>query len=668
MSAMVAPTISHFLSSDNASPDLLSSFKLNFDLHPSFRFSRTSMNVACRMHFTAVSTYNRPHGQFASIAIRMDGNVNDLGSNLPIARNLALFNRNVQVVKLNAHRIDSLVGNELGKFYDDDVKLVASDRKLFDETPKRTLPAYGDLIRAYCRSEKWNELFGAFRLMVDEGILPDKYLMPTILKACSRKQLVKTGKMVHGYVIRNWLVSDIFIGNALMDFYGSCGDLRFSIKVFDSMSERDVVSWTALVSAYMEEGLLDEAMEVFDSMQPNGLRPDLISWNALVSGFARHGEVDSALKYLEAMQEKGLRPRVNSWNGVISGCVQNGYFKDALDVFINMLLFPENPNSVTVASILSACAGWRDLGLGRAIHAYALKCELCANIYVEGSLVDMYSKCGQNDYAEEVFAKSERKNITLWNEIIATYVNQGRTSQALERFRSMQNHGPKPDVVTYNTLLAGHAKIGQKVEAYKLLSEMFHKELAPNVVTLNVLVTGFQQSGLSYEALALFQTMLCTGRLLNKVITLPIRPNTVTITAALAACASLNLLHKGKEIHGYTLRNALEGNHFVSNALIDMYTKCDNIDSAIKVFMRIKNRNVVCWNAFIADLMKIKKPKVAIELLFQMLVEGLKPSSVTFSILYPALAERADLKTRKQLLSYIIKSQLLESCNDLAMT
>lgn len=662
----MATLVDGFVSSNNASPALPSSFKFNFDLHPSFRFSRNSINVACRMHFTApaVSAHNRPHGQFSSIAKCTDRSYGVF--NVPIARSFGLFNHNAPVVKLNDRRVDNLFGEKLAKLYAKDVKCVDSDRKLFDEIPERTLPAYAALIRAYCRSEKWNELFAAFRSMVDEGILPGKYLVPTILKACSRRQMVKTGKMVHGYAIRKRLVSDIFIGNALMDFYSNCGDLRFSIYVFDSMSEKDVVSWTALVSAYIEEGLLDEAMEVFHSMRSSGLKPDLVSWNALVSGFARYGETDTALTYLEAMQEEGLSPRVNSWNGIISGCVQNGYFKDALDVFITMLLFPENPNSVTVASILPACAGLRDLGLGRAIHAYALKCELSTNIYVKGSLVDMYSKCGQDDYAEEVFAKAEKKNITLWNEIIASYVNQGKTSQALERFRSMQHHGLKPDVVTYNTLLAGHAKNGQKVEAFKLLSEMLQKDLAINVVSLNVLVSGFQQSGLSYEALELFQTMLCSGCLLNKVITLTFRPNTVTITAALAACASLSLLHKGKEIHGYVLRNSFEDNHFISSALIDMYAKCENIDSAIQVFSRIKNRNVVCWNAFIAGRMRIMQHKVAVELFCQMLEEGIKPSSVTFSILLPALAEREDLKTRRQLHSYIIKSQHLESCNDLA--
>ena len=123
-----------------------------------------------------------------------------------------------------------------------------------------------------------------------------------------------------------------------MNFYGNCGDFRLSINVLYT-SVKDVVSWTVLASAYMEKGIFDVAMEAFHSMRSSGLRPDLISWNALISGFAPYREIDAALQYLYHTR-KGLSPRVNSLNGVISGCVHNGHFTNALDVFVNMLLFP----------------------------------------------------------------------------------------------------------------------------------------------------------------------------------------------------------------------------------------------------------------------------------------------------------------------------------------
>ncbi|XP_050377190.1 pentatricopeptide repeat-containing protein At1g19720-like [Argentina anserina] len=571
-------------------------------------------------------------------------------------------------LKSNAFEVNRWVGNKLAKLYSKNYELLDYAQKVFDEMPKRNVPTYAALISAYCRAELWEEMFAVFGLMVEEGMVPDVYVVPTLLKACALTKMVGIGKMIHGFVIRNGMDSDVFMGNSLIDFYANCGDLGFAVSVFGAMRERDVVSWTALVSAYMNEGLCDEALEVFSSMKGIGVKRDLISWNALVSGFAQNGEMEMALQYLEAMQEEGLRPRVNSWNGVLSGCSQNEYFEDALDAFYRMLCFPEEPNFVTIASILPACAGLKDLNLGRAIHGFSLKRQLCGNTYVEGSLIGMYSKCGMKDYAEKVYSTAETKSIGMWNEMIAVYVNSGETEKGIDLLRVMHHNGLKPDVVSYNTILAGHARNGQKNEAYELLREMVRMDLKPNIISFNVLISGFQQFGLSFEALILLWTMQAPsdGCFADFVLPESIQPNSITIAGALAACADLKLLSQGKEIHGYMLRRGFEPNVYISSALVDMYSKCLDIVSAAKVFRRIEDRNTVCWNAMIAGHVENMQLNLAVELFREMLEEGLQPSSITLMILLLTCGDMATLRFGRELHGYIIKSQLDHSDSTLA--
>ncbi|KAM0971682.1 hypothetical protein FF1_019589 [Malus domestica] len=573
-----------------------------------------------------------------------------------------------QVLKLEAFEDNGWVRNKLAMLYSKNNEFLDYARKMFNDITNRTVPTYAALISAYCRSERWEDLFLVFKLMVDEGVMPDKYVVPTVLKACALVRMLRIGKMIHGFVIRKSLDSDVYVGNALIDFYANCGDFRSAMSVFDAMRERDVVSWTALVSAFMNEGIFEEAIEVFKSMQLNGVKPDLISWNALVSGFARNGETDLALQYLEAMQEEGLRPRVGTWNGIISGFVQNNFFEDALEVFYNMICFPEDPNSVTIASILPACSGLKDLSLGKAVHGFALKRQLCGNIHVEGSLIDMYSKTGMKDYAERIFSKAESKSISMWNEMIAAYVNEGEANKGLELLRAMHHHGLKPDVVSYNTLLTGHARSGQINEAYELLYEMVRRDLKPNIISFNILISGFQQFGLSYEALQLFQTMRSSssGCFGNDVLHESIEPNSITIAGALAACADLNLLCQGKEIHGYSLKTGLEHNIYVSSALIDMYSKCLDIVSATEVFRRIEGKNTICWNALIAGHVNNKQLDRALELFGEMLEEGLGPSSITLMILLLTCGDTEGLRFGRELHGYIIKSHLDQSNYSLA--
>eukprot|EP00268_Persea_americana_P020906 TRINITY_DN20957_c0_g1_i2.p1 TRINITY_DN20957_c0_g1~~TRINITY_DN20957_c0_g1_i2.p1 ORF type:complete len:1048 (+),score=191.76 TRINITY_DN20957_c0_g1_i2:99-3242(+) len=578
-----------------------------------------------------------------------------------------------QIIKSGIFYSDgfSFLKNKLVILYVKNSGSVDYARQLFDEIPERTVPAYATLIGSYARLLQWDDVLSVFGLMVRDGVEPDKFLVPTILKACGALQALSVGTMVHAFVMRKMLELDVFVGNSLIDMYAKCGRLRSSRQVFDLMVERDVVSWTVLLTACADAGLLDEAVDIFESMQLNGVKPDLISWNALISCFAQNGDIDVALQLLEKMQEKGTKPEVISWNGIISGCVQNEYFEDAFDMFCRMRL-SENPNAVTVVTVLSACSGLHALNLGKEMHSYVMKHEHKSNVFVGGALIDMYSKCGRIDYAERVFAQIRRKNTALCNNMIGAYVSEGKMEDVLELLHLMRVEGLKPDIITYNTMLAGYAKMGQKDKAFDLFSEMGQVGLKPNIVSLNVLISGFQQQGLSREALNLFRTMQSPSEIVlkysnvntdspAKLLDKRIHPNAITITSALSACSDLNLMYQGKEVHAYILRNCFEGNVVVSSALVDMYSKCQDMESAVKVFHRISDKNTISWNILMAGHNHNREPEVALRLFPKMLEDGFIPSSITLIILVSACSNIAALRLGRQLHGYIEKCESDES-------
>lgn len=562
-----------------------------------------------------------------------------------------------RLVKVGAVGVDDVVGHKLVKAYLKNDESLDDARKVFDEIPERMTASYAALIGSYCRSERWIDLFSVFARMIVDGFFPDKYLVPTILKACSALQMVRTGRMIHGYGIRRGFCQDVVVGNALIDIYANCRDLRYARSVFDSMNGRDVVSWTSLVVAYFNNGLPKEGSDAFWAMQSDGLEADLISWSAFLSGLARNGEIESALEYLQEMEETGLIANVNTWNGIISGCVESKCYKSALDSFCKVLRTCNTTNPVTVVNVLSACSGLKDLKLGMSVHGYAFKLEFCGNIRVASSLINMYTKCGSIDQTEKVFTRMNQRNTAVWNEMIAAYVSEGKSSVAMEMFGSLQNSGIRPDEITYNTLVGLHVKDGKKNEAYELLNDMINAGLQPTVVTFNILISGFQQCGMSQEALSLFQAMQSpsTGRF-HQLIKVPIRPNHVTISGALAACSDLELLVQGKEIHAYVLRNNLESNVFVSSALVDMYTKCHGKDAAKEVFWRMETRNTVSWNILMSACVTNRQPYEAFVLLKRMLGDEIGPSEVTLLILIRACGDMAALSFGRVLHGFVIKN------------
>lgn len=415
------------------------------------------------------------------------------------------------------------------------------------------------------------------------------------------------------------------------------------------------------MGAYANAGELDEAFELFESMQASGVQPDVISWNTLVSGFARSGDIGAALDLFDEMRVRGVKPRVSSWNCIISGCVQNARYDEALGIFLEMCE-TEMPDAVTVASILPACTALMALGIGKQLHSYVVRCGIKLNVYIGSSLIGMYSECREFAYARSVFSAIDgERNVTVWNELIQSYINDGRMDKACEAFNLMQQDNLKPDIVTYNSFIAAYARAGQKEQANELLSGMINVSLKPNVISVNALISGLHQFGLCADALQVFRYMqlLNTGDANHWTFldnSYPIQPNGTTITSVLSLLTDLKLDRLGKEVHCYALRNGLTSNIFVSSKLVDLYGKAGDMLSADNVFQGIRNKNVVTWNSLLAAYRHNRKPEVALKLLYEMLESDLLPNFVTMQIALLSSGMTMALGYGRELHGYIQKN------------
>ncbi|XP_044970890.1 pentatricopeptide repeat-containing protein At5g04780, mitochondrial-like [Hordeum vulgare subsp. vulgare] len=499
--------------------------------------------------------------------------------------------------------------------------------------------AYAREIGACVRARRWGAACEAFAAMRAAGAEPDRFLLPQVLRACAGADAPRLAAAAHALAAKGGpaLADDAVVGNAVVAMYAALGDVRAARAAFASLPERDVVAWTALVGAYANAGELDQAFELFESMQANGVRPDVISWNNLVSGFARNGDIGAALDLFDEMRLRGVKPRASSWNCIISGCVQNARYDEALGIFLEMCE-TEMPDAVTIASILPACTGLMALGLGKQLHSYVVRCGIKLNVYIGSSLIGMYSECREFAYATSVFSAIDgERNVTVWNELIQSYISDGRMDKACEAFNLMQQDGLKPDTVTYNSFVAVYARAGQKELANELLLGMMNVSLKPNVVSLNALISGLHQFGLCADALEVFRYMQLLNSGDAKRWTFldnsnPIQPNGTTITSVLSLLTDLKLDRLGKEVHCYALRNGLTSNIFVSSKLVDLYGKTGDMVSAANVFQGIRNKNVVTWNSLLAAYKHNRKPEVVLKLFCEMLESNLLPNLVTVQI------------------------------------
>ncbi|KAA8522699.1 hypothetical protein F0562_009139 [Nyssa sinensis] len=270
-------------------------------------------------------------------------------------------------------------------------------RKVFDEIRERDLVSWNSMISGYSKMGFAGEAVALFGKMRDEGFEPDEMTLVSILGACGDLGDSNLGRWIEGFVVDSGMELNSYVGSALIDMYGKCGDLTSARGIFDRMTKKDVVTWNAMITGYAQNGFSDEAILLFNGLKETGVNPDKITligvlsacasigaldygkWvdayasqrglqhdiyvaTALIDMYAKCGSMDDALRVFENMP---LKNEV-SWNAMISALAFHGQAREALLLFKSM---PREggavqPNDVTFVGVLSACvhAGLVDEG------------------------------------------------------------------------------------------------------------------------------------------------------------------------------------------------------------------------------------------------------------------------------------------------------------------
>ncbi|XP_042498984.1 pentatricopeptide repeat-containing protein At4g21065-like [Macadamia integrifolia] len=240
------------------------------------------------------------------------------------------------------------------------------------------------------------------------------------------------------------------------------------------------------------------------------------------------------------------------FNTIIQAYAQTSHAKhNAISSYHLMLRLSVTPNKFTFPFLLKACAGLLDLNLGKQVHGSVAKLGFDTDLYVQNTMVHMYSCCaGGIEFARKVF-----------------------------------DDMPKLNPVTWSAMIGGYARLG-----------------------------------LSTDAVGLFRRMQIDG----------VRPDEVTMVSVLSACADLGALELGKWIEFYVEKEGISKRVELCNALIDMFTKCGDIDEAVRLFRKMNEKTIVSWTSVIVGMAMHGRGAEAVAFFEEMKRDGVFPDDVAF--------------------------------------
>lgn len=247
-----------------------------------------------------------------------------------------------------------------------------------------------------------------FQHMTLANEIPNSVTLVSLLSASTRLLDICKGESIHSYIVRNQMELDVALGTALLEMYAKCGHIEKAFQVFKSMGEKNLQSWTIMISGLADHGHGKDAISLFIEMEQAGLKPDSMSFAGILSACSHLGLVDQGEEYFDQMLRiYKINPTMEHYGCRVDLLGRAGLIDEAYEIIKNM---PMEPNSVIIRSFLGACrTHGRSFCLDDNLRKllFKLEPELGAN-YVLAANVSSLSGCWDDAADLRVSMKQRR--------------------------------------------------------------------------------------------------------------------------------------------------------------------------------------------------------------------------------------------------------------------
>ncbi|KAL2526018.1 Pentatricopeptide repeat-containing protein [Abeliophyllum distichum] len=347
---------------------------------------------------------------------------------------------------------DTLTSNMLINSYSK-CSLVDYSRKVFDEMPAKSMVSWNTMIGSYTHNGNEKEALNLFVRMRREGSQFSEFAISSVLCACAAKVLAFESKQLHAFSVKASIESNAFVCTALLDVYAKCNLINDALQVFESMSEKNDVTWSSMMAGFVQNQLHEEAVVLFQrarktNLETNkfiissvlcacaalaaliegkqvhavvcksGFGANIYVTSSLVDVYAKCGSIKESYVVFSNAEEKN----VVLWNTMISGFARHARPLEAMVLFEKMQQIGMYPNEVTYVSVLSACGHMGLVKKGRKYFDMMKKeHNLSPNIFHYSCMVDILGRTGLIDEAKDLIDKMPfDATASMWGSLLAS--------------------------------------------------------------------------------------------------------------------------------------------------------------------------------------------------------------------------------------------------------
>lgn len=558
--------------------------------------------------------------------------------------------------------------------------------RVFSSVHHKDTFLWNSIIKSHFSNARYQQALDFFQRMRASNVFPNQFTLPMVVATCAELGLVDNGKNLHGLASKLALFSgNVAAGSSFVYMYSKCNLMEDASFVFEEITVRDVVAWTALVIGYVQNDVGWKGLEYLCEMHRIGGDSERPNFRTLEGGFQACGNlgalevgrclhcfvVKTGLGCSDAVKSSLLSMYSNcgtpdevycsfcevinkdllSWMSVISVYARFGLMNKCSSLFWEMFDSEIYPDEIVISCMLLGFGNSMSVCEGKAFHGLITRRVYVHSDMIHNALLFMYCKFGFLTLAEKIFNKFGKWTKDSCSSLISGYNKKGLDAKCIELFREMQHRGIEADPYSLISVISSCCKLGtiylgrslhcyiikssrdENISVYNSLIDMYGKSghlmiarrifnvLQGDIITWNTLISSYIENGNFSEAIALFDKMISQN----------LNPNLATLVMVLSACSHLASLKKGEEVHHYIMQRGLDINNLsLATALVDMYSKCGQLEQSRELFDLMKEKDLISWNVMISGYGMHGQAKSAIEIFQEMEVSNLKPNELTF--------------------------------------
>ncbi|XP_021274440.1 pentatricopeptide repeat-containing protein At4g39952, mitochondrial [Herrania umbratica] len=307
---------------------------------------------------------------------------------------------------VKSYKVDNItIANSLIDMYGKSGNLTIAWR-IFNQT-QRDIITWNTMMSAYTRCGNFSEAIALFDQMISGTLMPNLATLLTVLSACSHLASWEKGEIIHCYIKEEGYELCQSLATALIDMYAKCGQLEKSRELFNSMKEKDAVSWNVMISGYGMHGDAKSALEIYQQMEKSNVKPNALTFLSLLNSCAHAGLVEEGKFLFGRMEHYFLKPNLKHYACMVYLLGRSGNLQDAEALVMSM---PISPDGGIWGALLSACVVHNEIAMGVRIA----KCAIASDPENDGYYIlisNMYSSMGWWEEAERARGKMKERGI-----------------------------------------------------------------------------------------------------------------------------------------------------------------------------------------------------------------------------------------------------------------